>query len=204
MIKLTVTNSLSIKAVQDHSRVYVLARCKSNKGNQEVAKIPAEYGIYWYPLVFYFDYHYMTNYKAILLKVDPKLAPDDIIDEYAHKNYFLHNFYDYRHDKLGKDRTMFKINAGITTKLKSMGMKTWDLPYNLKDVSLNYEKLDKSMQKVENAITLREQDKVDPDDLANNPMDYANHDESTYLSDLGMGYRMNGYMRKVARAMYGM
>ena len=200
---LTTTNSLSIKAVNNKGRIYILAKCKSNRGNLEIARIPYEYGMYWYPLTFYFDYHYLTNYKSILLKVDEKIAPDDVVKKYEKKNYFLHNFYDYRNDQPGKDLTMYRINLAITTKFKSMGLHTWDQPYNLQDVEYNYEILSNSMERVEGQIVKREKDAgVDPNLVHNNPMVYATDKQSRYLADLGMGYRMTNYERKVAHAMY--
>lgn len=203
MIPLSTTNNLSIKAVTDKGRTYVLAKCKSNRGNLEVAKIPAEYGMYWYPLPFYFGYHYLTNYKSILLKVDQKLAPKNVKLEFHDKNIFLHSFYDYKNDKLGDDKTMYLTNLSITTKLKSMGLKTWDLFYNLQDVSYNYQLLSKTLDDVEHKIVNRERAQdINPDLARNNPMRYATNDEAHLLSDLGMGYRMTNYMRKVANSKY--
>lgn len=203
MLGIAEVNNISIKAVSIKGNIYILAKCQSNRGNLEVVKIPAEYGMYWYPLPFYLDYHYMTNYKSILLKADEKYAPKDIVDKLKHKNYFLHNFYDYKHDKLGDDITMYKLNLGITTKLKSIGLKTWDGFYNLQDVAYNYQVLQNSLEAVEQTIIKREEDKgINPNKISNNPMDYATDDESTYLLDIGLGYRMTGYMRKVANAMY--
>lgn len=200
---LTTTNSLSIKAVNNKGQIYILAKCKSNRGNLEIAQIPYEYGMYWYPLPFYFDYHYLTNYKAILLKVDERIAPHNIIEKYNQKNYFLHNFYDYRHDKPGNDLTMYKINLAITTKLKSMGLKTWDQSYNLQDVENNYQLLSHSIEAVENAIIEQEKKHgANPNLVKNNPMNYATDEQSRYLADIGMAYRMLGYQRRVAHTMY--
>lgn len=203
MIPLSTTNNLSIKAVTDKGRTYVLAKCKSNRGNLEVAKIPAEYGMYWYPLPFYFGYHYLTNYKSILLKVDQKLAPKGVKSEFSDKNIFLHNFYDYKHGRLGDNKDMYLTNLSITTKLKSMGLKTWDLFYNLQDVSYNYQLLSKALDDTEQAIIKRERTQgINPDLARNNPMRYATKEEAKLLTDIGMSYRMTNYMRKVANSKY--
>lgn len=203
MIPLSTTNNLSIKAITDKGRTYVLAKCKSNRGNLEVAKIPAEYGMYWYPLPFYFGYHYLTNYKSILLKVDQKLAPKNVKSEFRDKNIFLHNFYDYKHEQLGDNKNMYLTNLSITTKLKSMGLKTWDLFYNLQDVSYNYQLLSKALDDTEQSIIIRERKQgINPDLARNNPMRYATKEEAKLLTDLGMGYRMTNYMRKVANSKY--
>lgn len=203
MIPLSTTNNLSIKAVTDKGRTYVLAKCKSNRGNLEVAKIPAEYGMYWYPLPFYFGYHYLTNYKSILLKVDQKLAPRGVKSEFSDKNVFLHNFYDYKHERLGNNKDMYLTNLSITTKLKSMGLKTWDLFYNLQDVSYNYQLLSKTLDDTEQAIIERERTQgINPDLARNNPMRYATKEEAKLLTDIGMSYRMTNYMRKVANSKY--
>lgn len=204
MIKLTSTNGLRTKAVNQGGRIYVIAKCKSSNGNLEVAKIPAEYGMYWFPLSFYFDYYYYTNYNSILLKVDDN-APKEVQKEFPTKDkpIFLHNFYNYRKDELGKDTRMYLLNLSITTKLKSMGLTTWEGFYNLQSVSKNYELLSNSLEKVKGQITQRELDKgKDPDKLMNNPIDYATDQESSYLADLGLGYRMTSYMRKVAGVQY--
>lgn len=199
---LTQTNGLDIDAIYRNGRVYIRGKCRSRQSNLCVFDIPADYGMFWYPLPFYFDYYYYTNYRSILLHVD-KRAPKDVIKDFKENHHFLHNFYDYQNDKLGDDKAIYFVNLSVTTKLKSMGLKTWDEPYNLQDVSYNYEMLSNALDKTEQDIIKREKVQgKDPNKVENNPMEYATDDELTYLSDLGMAYRMTGYMRKVARVMY--
>lgn len=192
------TNGLSIKAFPRQGKIMVRVKCKSRQGNLEVAEIPAEYGMYWYPLAFYFDYYYYTNYRSILLHVDNR-APQAIQDEFGKRNHFLHNYYNYKEGYLGEDKSMYLMNLSITTKLKSMGLKTWDGFYNLQDVSYNYELLSNSLDKIEQTIAKR-QEKDIKDGHVESPIKYANEEEKAYLSDLGMAYRMNNYMRKITGA----
>ena len=199
ILDFTTVNNMVVKVVTKRGQIFTQIKCQSNRGNLEVADIPADYVMYWYPLSFYLDYHYMTNYKSILLKADPKLAPKDELAKYGDRNYFLHNFYDYKENKLGNDLTIYKLNLAITTKLKSMGLKAWDGFYNLQDVSYNYQLLGSSLEKVENKIVKREEEQgLNPNLMKNNPMDFATKEESTYLSDLGLGYKMTNMMRKIA------
>lgn len=200
--ELTSTNGLDIDAVYREGRIYIRGECKSRLGNLSIFEIPADYGMLWYPLPFYFDYYYYTNYHSILLHIDKK-APSKIIEDFSNHHHFLHEFYDYKHEKIGSDKSMYFINLSITTKLKSMGLKTWDVPYNLQDVSYNYEILSNSLDKTEKTIIDREKSKGhNPNKVENNPMDFATDKELAYLADLGMGYKMTGYQRKVANTMY--
>ena len=154
MLDLVNTNGLKIKTTKKDGRIYVIAKCQSSQGNLEVAYIPAEYGMYWYPLSFYFDYYYVSNLV-------------------------------------------------FTTKLKSIGLKTWDGFYTLQDVQQNYLLLSQTLDDIEQKIIKREHEEgVNPNALESNPTKFATKDEMTMLSDLGMGFRMNQYMRKVAKIMY--
>ena len=38
--------------------------------------------------------------------------------------------------------------------------------------------------------------------VSHNPLDYLTEEEEKYLADLGFGFQMNSYMRKVANRMY--
>lgn len=206
MQRITSNNSLQTKAINQSGRVYIIAKCKSYKNFLEVAKIPAEYGMYWYPLNFQLDYAYITSYKTILLQVDCQ-ASKELKDEFNYNQpynpVFLHNFYDYREQKLGNDDRMYNLNLAITTKLKSMNLVTWDGFYNMQDVETNFAKLRYSLDQTKNAISKRElAQNVDPDNIMNNPMTYATNDELIYLSDLGLGYNMTVYMKKVAKAKF--
>lgn len=202
MLDLVNTNGLKIKATKKDGRIYVIAKCQSSQGNLEVAYIPAEYGMYWYPLSFYFDYYYVSMFHNIMLKVDP-IAPREIQERFKDNHHFLHNYYEYKKDELGTDKSMYMFNLGITTKLKSMGLKTWDGFYTLQDVQQNYLLLSQALDDIEQKIIKREHDEgINPNALESNPTKFATKDEMTMLSDLGMGFRMNQYMRKVAKIIY--
>lgn len=208
MIQLTSTNSLQTKAIQQNGRIYLLAKCKSYNNFLEVAKIPAEYVMYWYPLNFSLDYAYFVNYKAILLQVD-KQAPKGLKEEFNYNQpnnpIFLKDFYNYREQKLGTDDRMYKLNLAITTKLKSMNLVTWDEFFNMNDVKTNFAKLRYSLDQTKNKISQRElAQNVDPDNIMNNPMTYATNDELIYLSDLGLGYKMTDVMKKIAKAKFSL
>lgn len=208
MIQLTSTNSLQTKAIQQDGRIYLLAKCKSYNNFLEVAKIPAEYVMYWYPLNFSLDYAYFVNYKAILLQVD-KQAPKGLKEEFNYNQpnnpVFLKDFYNYREQKLGTDDRMYKLNLAITTKLKSMNLVTWDEFFNMNDVNTNFAKLRYSLDQTKNKISQRElAQNVDPDNIMNNPMTYATNDELIYLSDLGLGYKMTDVMKKIAKAKFSL
>lgn len=206
MRQITSNNSLQTKAINQDGRVYIIAKCKSQNNFLEVAKIPAEYGMYWYPLNFQLDYAYIVNYKSILLQVDSQ-ASKELKDEFNYNQpynpVFLHNFYDYKNQKIGDDDRMYKLNLAITTKLKSMNLVTWDGFYNLQDVRENFGKLRYSLDQTQKNISKRElAQNIDPNNIMNNPMTYATNDELTYLSDLGLGYSMTRYMEKVAHAKF--
>lgn len=208
LIQLTSTNSLQTKAIQQDGRIYLLAKCKSYNNFLEVAKIPAEYVMYWYPLNFSLDYAYFVNYKAILLQVD-KQAPKGLKEEFNYNQpnnpVFLKDFYNYREQKLGTDDRMYKLNLAITTKLKSMNLVTWDEFFNMNDVNTNFAKLRYSLDQTKNKISQRElAQNVDPDNIMNNPMTYATNDELIYLSDLGLGYKMTDIMKKIAKAKFSL
>lgn len=208
MIQLTSTNSLQTKAIQQNGRIYLLAKCKSYNNFLEVAKIPAEYVMYWYPLNFSLDYAYFVNYKAILLQVD-KQAPKGLKEEFNYNQpnnpIFLKDFYNYREQKLGTDDRMYKLNLAITTKLKSMNLVTWDEFFNMNDVKTNFAKLRYSLDQTKNKISQRElAQNVDPDNIMNNPMTYATNDELIYLSDLGLGYKMTDVMKKIAKTKFSL
>lgn len=208
LIQLTSTNSLQTKAIQQNGRIYLLAKCKSYNNFLEVAKIPAEYVMYWYPLNFSLDYAYFVNYKAILLQVD-KQAPKGLKEEFNYNQpnnpVFLKDFYNYREQKLGTDDRMYKLNLAITTKLKSMNLVTWDEFFNMNDVNTNFAKLRYSLDQTKNKISQRElAQNVDPDNIMNNPMTYATNDELIYLSDLGLGYKMTDVMKKIAKAKFSL
>ena len=115
----------------------------------------------------------------------------------------LSHFYDYKNDKLGDDLDMYNLNRAITIKLKSIGLKTWDGFYNLQDVSYNNEMLNNSLDGLERDVIRRY---ADDSELAvkvsHNPLSYLTKDESSYLADIGLGFQMNSYMRKVANRMY--
>lgn len=200
---LTKTNGLRIKAHLKHGRIIIRGLCRAPKGKFQMFEIPAEYGMYWYPLPFYLDYYYKENFHTIVLHIDHD-APSVVFDQFGKKKYyFLHDFYNYKRNRFGKDQTMYLINLELTTKLKSMGLKTWDTLYNLQDVSRNFEQLSNSLTSTENKITKREiKAGKDPNKVRNNPLDYATDKELSYLSDLGLGYRMTSYMSKVAKVMY--
>lgn len=208
MIQLTSTNSLQTKAIQQDGRIYLLAKCKSYNNFLEVAKIPAEYVMYWYPLNFSLDYAYFVNYKAILLQVD-KQAPKGLKEEFNYNQpnnpVFLKDFYNYREQKVGTDDRMYKLNLAITTKLKSMNLVTWDEFFNMNDVNTNFAKLRYSLDQTKNKISQRElAQNVDPDNIMNNPMTYATNDELIYLSDLGLGYKMTDVMKKIAKVKFSL
>lgn len=202
MLNLVNTNGLKTKAISKDGRVYIVAKCQSSQGNLEVAHIPADYGMYWFPLSFYFDYYYVTMYKSIMLNVD-KSAPKDIIERFKTHHHFLHNFYDYKKGRLGNDKSMYLFNLAITTKLKSIGLKTWDEFYNLSDVAYNFQLLSQTLDNIENKIVAREKNHdINPNSLEANPTKYATPKELTMLSDLGMGFKMTNYMKQVSRIMY--
>ena len=115
----------------------------------------------------------------------------------------LSNFYDYKNDKPGTDLDMYNLNRAITIKLKSMGLKTWDGFYNLQDVSYNNEMLNNSLDSLERDVIRRYgNDSEMKVKVSHNPLDYLTEDEEKYLADLGFGFQMNSYMRKVANRMY--
>ena len=115
MLDLVNTNGLKIKATKKDGRIYIVAKCQSSQGNLEVAYIPAEYGMYWYPLSFYFDYYYVSMFHNIMLKVDP-IAPKDIQERFKDNHHFLHNYYEYKNilDRVHQEIHKYLSNTNET------------------------------------------------------------------------------------------
>lgn len=202
--QLIINNGLNTTAIIKHDRIYINVKCETYKGNQETCDIPYEYGMFWFPLVPYFDYAYVQAFSKILLKVDPG-APKDLCNKFGdpHHPKMLSHFYDYKNDKPGDDLDLYNLNRAITIKLKNMGLKTWDGFYNLHDVSYNNEMLNNSLDGLERDVIRRYADDSElAVKVAHNPLNYLTKDESSYLADIGLGFQMNSYMRKVANRMY--
>lgn len=203
--RLITNNGLNTSAIlKKNDRIYMQIKCITNKGNLEIAEIPYEYGMFWFPLVPYFDYSYVQAFSKILLKVDPQ-ADKKLRDKFGdpHHPKMLSHFYNYKNDEPGDDLDMYNLNCAITLKLKNMGLRTWDGFYNLQDVSYNNEMLGNSLDSLEQDVIRRyANDSELAVKVAHNPLSYLTENEKKYLADIGLGIQMNSYMRKVANRMY--
>lgn len=202
--QIIINNGLNTSAIIKNDRIYMRIKCQTHNGNLEVCEVPHEFGMFWFPLVPHFDYAFVQAFGKILLKVDPQ-ADKKLRNKFGdpHHPKMLSNFYDYKNDKPGTDLDMYDLNRAITIKLKSMGLKTWDGFYNLQDVSYNNEMLNNSLDSLERDVIRRYENNSEMKvKVSHNPLDYLTKEEEKYLADLGFGFQMNSYMRKVANRMY--
>lgn len=199
MLNLNAVNGLRTKCLNRNGVTIMRAYAISNNSNEAIAELPAESGIYWYPLPFYFDYYYVNSLNDLVLKVDSS-APQEVFDKFKVNTRLseLYNYYDYTP---GTNNELYKINLGITTKLKSMGLHTWDGFYNKQYVTENFIMINNAFDKIEHEIVER-QEEIESVDILSSILDYATDSEVTKLADLGMAYRMTQYMRKVVDTKY--
>lgn len=199
MLNLNAVNGLRTKCFNRNGVTIMRAYAISNNSNEAIAELPAESGIYWYPLPFYFDYYYVNSLNDLVLRIDSS-ASKEIFDKFKGNIRLsdLYNYYDYTP---GTNNELYKINLGITTKLKSMGLHTWDEFYNKQYVTENFIMINNAFDKIENEIVER-QEEIESVDILSSVLDYATDNEVTKLADLGMAYRMTQYMRKVVDTKY--
>ena len=195
---LTDENSLRTKAIKDKGTVKLLVSCAS-KTRQDTVALPADSGIYWYPLSLYSDFRYSNTYKHIILYVDHR-ANQKFKDLFYLKDKgrypYLEELYDYKNNVPGIYDSVLTLNLGLTTKFKSMGLNTWDNYYNQKMVKDNFLLLSNALNELENTIFDR-QDNLAPQ--TKNLLNFATKEEQRSLMDLGMAYRMNSYMQKIVK-----
>lgn len=195
---LTTTNSLITRAIKDNGTVKLLVSCAS-KDRQDTVVLPANMGVYWYPLSSYLDFRYSNTYKHIILYVDHR-ASQEFKDLFYLKdkgrNPYLEELYDYKNNVPGIYDSVLTLNLGLTTKFKSMGLHTWDNYYNSKMIKDNFTLLSNTLNDLENTIFDR-QDNLAPQ--TKNLLKFATKEEQRSLMDLGMAYRMNNYMQKIVK-----
>lgn len=195
---LTTTNSLRTRAIVDQGTVKLLVSCAS-KDRQDTVVLPANVGIYWYPLSPYLDYRYSNTYKHIILYVDAHASQEFKGLFYLKEKgryLFIEELYDYKNNVPGIYDSVLTLNLGLTTKFKSMGLATWDEYYNQKMVKDNFLLLSNTLNELENTIFDR-QDNLAPQ--TKNLLKFATKEEQRSLMDLGMAYRMNSYMQKIVK-----
>ncbi len=195
---LTTTNSLITRAIVDQGTVKLLVSCAS-KDRQDTVVLPADSGIYWYPLSPYLDYRYSNTFKHIILYVDHHANQKFkglfyLKDKESYP--YLEELYDYKNNVPGIYDSVLTLNLGLTTKFKSMGLATWDSFYNQKMVKDNFLLLSNTLNELENTIFDR-QDNLAPQ--TKNLLKFATKEEQRSLMDLGMAYRMNSYMQKIVK-----
>lgn len=196
---LTTENSLRTKAIKDNGTVKLMVSCAS-RNRQDTIVLPADSGIYWYPLSPYLDYRYSNTYKHIILYIDHH-ANQEFKDLFYLKEKgrypYLEELYNYKTNTLGIYDSVLMLNLGLTTKFKSMGLHTWnDNYYNSKMVKDNFTLLSNTLNELENTIFDR-QDNLAPQ--TKNLLKFATKEEQRSLMDLGMAYRMNSYMQKIVK-----
>lgn len=195
---LTMTNSLRTRAILDKGNVKLLVSCAS-KDRQDTVALPADSGIYWYPLSPYLDYHFSETFKHIILYVDhranQKFKGLFYLKDKGHYPY-LEELYDYKNNVPGIYDSVLTLNLGLTTKFKSMGLHTWDNFYNQAMIKDNFLLLSNTLNDLENTIFER-QDNLAPQ--TKNLLKFATKEEQRSLMDLGMAYRMNSYMQKIVK-----
>lgn len=195
---LTTPNSLITRAIKDNGTVKLLVSCAS-KDRQDTVVLPADSGIYWYPLSPYLDYRYSNTFKHIILYVDhhanQKFKGLFYLKDKG-RNPYLEELYDYKNNVPGIYDSVLMLNTGLTTKFKSMGLDTWDEYYNQKMVKDNFLLLSNTLNELENTIFDR-QDNLAPQ--TKNLLKFATKEEQRSLMDLGMAYRMNSYMQKIVK-----
>lgn len=195
---LTTPNSLKTKAIKDKGTVKLLVSC-SSKSHQDTVALPADSGIYWYPLSPYLDYRYSNTFNHIILYVDHHANQKfkDLFYLKDKESYpYLEELYDYKNGVPGIYDSVLTLNLGLTTKFKSMGLATWDEYYNQKMVKDNFTLLSNTLNELENTIFDR-QDNLAPQ--TKNLLKFATKEEQRSLMDLGMAYRMNSYMQKIIK-----
>lgn len=196
---LTTPNSLKTKAIKDKGAVKLLVSCAS-KSHQDTVALPADSGIYWYPLSPYLDFRFSNTFKHIILYVDhhanQKFKGLFYLKEKGRYPY-LEELYDYKNNVPGiYDSVFLTLNLGLTTKFKSMGLHTWDEYFNQAMVKDNFLLLSNTLNELENTIFDR-QDNLAPQ--TKNLLKFATKEEQRSLMDLGMAYRMNSYMQKIVK-----
>lgn len=195
---LTTTNSLRTRAIVDQGMVKLLVSC-SSKDHQDTVVLPADMGLYWYPLSPYLDFRFSNTFKHIILYVDhhanQKFKGLFYLKDKGRYPY-LEELYDYRNNVPGIYDSVLTLNLGLTTKFKSMGLATWDEYYNQKMVKDNFTLLSNTLNELENTIFDR-QDNLAPQ--TKNLLKFATKEEQRSLMDLGMAYRMNSYMQKIVK-----
>lgn len=195
---LTDENSLRTRAIKNQGNVKLLVSCAS-KSHQDTVALPADSGIYWYPLSPYLDYHFSETFKHIILFLDAH-ASQEFKDLFYLKDKgrypYLEELYDYKNNVPGIYDSVLTLNLGLTTKFKSMGLATWDEYYNQKMVKDNFTLLSNTLNELENTIFDR-QDNLAPQ--TKNLLKFATKEEQRSLMDLGMAYRMNSYMQKIVK-----
>ena len=195
---LTTPNSLKTKAIKDKGTVKLLVSC-SSKSHQDTVALPADSGIYWYPLSPYLDYRYSNTFNHIILYVDHHANQKfkDLFYLKDKESYpYLEELYDYKNNVPGIYDSVLMLNAGLTTKFKSMGLHTWDNYFNQAMVKDNFLLLSNTLNELENTIFDR-QDNLAPQ--TKNLLKFATKEEQRSLMDLGMAYRMNSYMQKIVK-----
>ena len=195
---LTDENSLRTRAIKNQGNVKLLVSCAS-KDRQDTVALPADMGVYWYPLSSYLDFRYSNTYKHIILYVDHR-ASQEFKDLFYLKDKgrypYLEELYDYGNNVPGIYDSVLTLNLGLTTKFKSMGLHTWDNFYNQAMVKDNFTLLSNTLTELENTIFER-QDNLAPQ--TKNLLKFATKEEQRSLMDLGMAYRMNNYMQKIVK-----
>ena len=209
-----IENGLKTKMFVEDGRVMVRLSSETMNHHKKEYFAPAEDANVFYPLYFYYDFHYEDPYKDIILKLyhnAPKKLVKYIHDNFPHDNVYLKRLYDFEEQKPINTETNFILNSNEAAeyKLQQLGLKTWGEHYNRNDVALNFNKISKLLNDLESSLLAKAQDLgiVDKTGVDKNNeliekkiLSQATDEDLRLYIELGVAYRMNVFMSKVVRA----
>ena len=205
MFELDSKNGLRTKMFIQNGRIITKAYCITKTGKQMDYYFPAESAPSWYPLFPYYNYYYIPTYNDILLVVDDK-APKYIRQNLSNKHIHLKNMYNFKDDKVKvKHNLILDTNLGLDLKLKKEGFVTWTMPYHLSDIKDNQEKVNNTIDSINEKILARQEGSAGLIEhrVNSETYNYATKSELSQLLELGCAINMNNYMKKVALVIEG-
>lgn len=207
-------NGIKTKIFVENGRAMlrISAETKNHLGKEYFA--PVEDAYIFYPLYFYYDFHYEHPYKDLLLKLysnAPEKLSQYIYENFPSGNVYLKKLYDFKNNKPINDGTNFikRSNEAIEFNLKKLGLTTWRDFYNKQDIKENFAKISKELDTLENSLLNRAINNGDVDSKAINKntekseeiiLGQANDEELRLYIELGVAYRMTVFMSKVVKA----
>jgi len=209
-----IENGLKTKMFVENGRVMVRLSSETMNHHMKEYFAPVEDANVFYPLYFYYDFHYEDPYKDIILKLysnAPKSIVEYISKHFPHNNVYLKRLYDFEKQVPINIDTNFIMhsNEAAEYKLQKLGIKTWGEFYTKKDVYDNFSKINKILSEIESSlldkaksIGLIHDENIDKNNELTEKkiLSQASDEDLRLYIELGVAYRMNVFMSKVVKA----